>query len=560
MPINTLMKNIRYFILISLLSISTFGFAQVIWENKNNPVYTYLSRMADKGFISLNDMIQPIPRNIIESKLQELLIKKEQLNKIELADLLFYLEEFSDSKIDTNAIQIGLLVKDKSQRWRTLNLSSNNFTLKMDPIISANYLIGDINNITQVSNGLSLWGTVGKKWSYQVYYQDYTERGTVRKYYTVNGNNFQRNESSPGFFLVGLNNETMINHSDLRASITYSFKNGSLSFLKDNFLWGYGENGRIIHSDRAPTYPHIRFDYSPIKGLHFNMIHGWLNSNLVDSNQSYHINSGGVSGDIRIIYIPKFIASHSLLINLKKGLDIAIGESVIYSDQLDPGFMIPINLYKIYDDLRSNYRINAGANGQYFLQLSSRNQIKNTHLYGSLFIDEIRLAEIFNAKKSRNQIGFTLGGTVTDYFLPNLKLGIEYTRVNPFVYNNLIPAQQYTNYDYFLGDWMGSNFQRKILFARYNYLPRLNFYARIQLINKGGPGSLYDQYNAEPQPSFLSDYQLSRNDIYLQASYEWFHNFYVKAGTTYIYEKITTGAGKKKYETLFNIGCSFGLP
>ena len=308
----------------------------------------------------------------------------------------------------------------------------------MDPIISANYLIGDINNITQVSNGISLWGTVGKKWSYQVYYQDYTERGTVRKYYTVNGNNFQRSESNPGFFLVGLNNETMINHSDLRASITYSFKNGSLSFLKDNFLWGYGENGRIIHSDRAPTYPHIRFDYSPIKGLHFNMIHGWLNSNLVDSNQSYHINSGGVSGDIRIIYIPKFIASHSLLINLKKGLDIAIGESVIYSDQLDPGFMIPINLYKIYDDLRSNYRINAGANGQYFLQLSSRNQIKNTHLYGSLFIDEIRLAEMFNAKKSRNQIGFTLGGTVTDYFLPNLKLGIEYTRVNPFVYNNLI--------------------------------------------------------------------------------------------------------------------------
>ena len=139
-----------------------------------------------------------------------------------------------------------------------------------------------------------------------------------------------------------------------------------------------------------------------------------------------------------------------------------LGESVIYSDQLDPGFMIPINLYKIYDDLRSNYRINAGANGQYFLQVNSRNQIKNTHFYGSLFIDEIRVAEIFNPKKSRNQLGFTLGGTMTDYFLPNLTIGAEYTRVNPFVYNNLIPAQQYTNYDYFLGDWMGSNFQRKI--------------------------------------------------------------------------------------------------
>ena len=71
------------------------------------------------------------------------------------------------------------------------------------------------------------------------------------------------------------------------------------------------------------------------------------------------------------------------------------------------------------------------------------------------FVDEIRIATIFNATKSRNQLGLTLGATVTDIGLPYLTLGAEYTRINPFVYRNLTPAQDYTSQDYSLGDWMG---------------------------------------------------------------------------------------------------------
>jgi len=81
-------------------------------------------------------------------------------------------------------------------------------------------------------------------------------------------------------------------------------------------------------------------------------------------------------GDIRYFYIPKYLASHSLIITPSKGLDIALGESIVYSDRMDPGFLLPINLFKIYDNNRSNYLINAGSNGQYFLQLNSRNQLK----------------------------------------------------------------------------------------------------------------------------------------------------------------------------------------
>jgi len=45
-----------------LLLISVASSAQVVWENHHSPVYAYLSRMAQKGFIDLNDIILPINR------------------------------------------------------------------------------------------------------------------------------------------------------------------------------------------------------------------------------------------------------------------------------------------------------------------------------------------------------------------------------------------------------------------------------------------------------------------------------------------------------------------
>jgi hypothetical protein len=251
------------------------------------------------------------------------------------------------------------------------------------------------------------------------------------------------------------------------------------------------------------------------------------------------------------------MATHSLIFKPTKGLDIAIGESIVYSDKLDVGFFIPINLFKIYDNNRSNYNIRAGSNGQYFLQVSSRNHLKNTHMYGSLFIDEISVGNMFNSAKSRNQLGYTLGASVTDVFLPYLTFGAEYTRVNPFVYNNLIPAQTFTQYNSSLGDWMGNNFDRAMVFAKFTPLPRLKTYLRYQHIRKGGPGTVDQQYNAVPQPPFLFDFQKKRTDLFFQASYEWVNNFYFTA--SYEYLKQTLANGTSTINNMMQIGFSYGL-
>ena len=286
-------------------------------------------------------------------------------------------------------------------------------------------------------------------------------------------------------------------------------------------------------------------------------MHAWLNSNLIDSMRTYNTWTGGVSGDIRVRYISKFLVTHSIKVTPMKGLDLALGESMVYSDKLDVGFLIPINFFKVYDNNRSNYLINAGSNGQIFMQASSRNQIKKTHLYTTVFIDEIRLTEVFNKSKSRNQLGYTIGGSVTDLFIPYLTLGAEYTRVNPFVYNNLIPAQRYRQYDYSLGDWMGSNMDRQLFFIKYTPIPKLKLYARFQSIRKGGPGTVWEQYAAEPQPSFLFGLEKTRKDFYLQANYEVINNLYIKGAYQHINEKYTNGY--QQSNNLIQLGISFGL-
>ena len=515
--------------------------AQNIWENPNSQVYGYLNRMAQKGLIQLNDLIKPINRVDIQFALNELSSKKGQLTLIEKLELNFYLQEYKPLNGRDSIVQI--IKKDVNNRWRFFNIVNSNFELHADPVIGINRITTNNKNTNQLSSGFEIWGAMGKNknWGYQVYYIDFTETGNIIS------NNL--NESPlPGRILVGTQNTNSINYSDIRASLNYQFKNGNISVGKDNITWGYGENGNIVLSNKVPSYPYIRLDYNPIKWLSFNYTHAWLNSNITDSSLSYLNNSGRLDNDKRILFVQKFMATHSIQITPMKGLNIAIGESIIYSDKMDPGFLVPLNLFKFYDNNRSNYLIEAGSNGQYFFSINSRNQLKNTHLYGSLFIDEIKVSAIFDKKEKRNQLGYTLGASITDLLIPYLTFGTEYTRVNPFVYNNLIPAQTYTSYGFNLGDWMGNNFDRTVLYARYNPLPKFQLYGRIQKIRKGGSGSIYEQYVMQPQPAFLNNVVYNRTDWLLQIRYQWINNLYLNSSVE-----------KFQRSNIYQLGISFGL-
>jgi hypothetical protein len=510
-------------ILVICLVITSFvSVAQVVYENPNNPVYKYLSRQAQMGNIEYNDLIQPISRRDIVAYLNTLQANADKLTPREQKELNFYLREFSEFNEDFKD-STTFFRKDQYNRWRFLSVKNKDFFLRGDPALTFETINGGGKNVFKTATGLTFWGHAGKHFGYQVYFQDITEKGdgidSLKRFTPETGilrtANINQNSKS-------------VNYSDIRGSISYSWSNGSISVGKDQMLWGYGENGRVVLSDKSPSYPMIRFDYSPLKWLRFNYMHAWLNSAVIDSARSYS-KGNDLFGDNREMYIKKYFVSHTLTFLPAKGLSLSVGESMIYSDDFDAGYLLPIMFFKAYDQYQSRYKLSTGSNGQFFFNVSSRNFIPKTHLYASLFIDEIRTGSIFNKAKSRNQLGYTIGASRTDVGISYLTLGLEYTRINPFVYNNLIPAQTYTNQSYLLGDWMGQNADRLTAWATYNPMPRLTTTIQLNYIRKGRDGGLFAQYWAEPQPPFLSEGPVeTQKQLLIQANYELLNKLYIK--------------------------------
>ncbi len=495
--------------------------AQVIWENPKLPVNNFLSRQAQKGNIQITDFILPLSRKEIASQLSALQDSSHKLSDTEKKELNFYLREYAEfNQLKTDSTTF--LKKDQHGRWRFLTVDKEGFVLRGDPVTGMETTLGRGKSILKNSSGLQFWGHFNKNLSFQAYFAEITEIGTGI-------DTLKQFSNETGIVKTESVNRSVksLNYTQFRGSITYELGKASLSFGSDQLQWGYGENGRLVMSDKSPAYPFIRLDYQPLKWLKFHYAHNWLHSTIADSARTYP-KGNQIYGDEREIYVSKFMATHSLNFFPVKGLALSIGESIVYSDKLTVGYLIPVMYFKAYDQGSSRYKINSGSNGQFFFQASSRNHIRGAHFYTTLFIDEIRMSEAFNKLKSRNQIGFNFGASITDLLIPYLTTGMEYTRINPYVYQNLIPAQNYTNQNYLMGDWIGQNADRLTAWIKYNPLPRLTTKIRLDYIRKGKDGRLEEQYYAEPQERFLSSNIEIQKQLQIDAGYELINNLHIR--------------------------------
>ncbi|GMV78730.1 MAG: hypothetical protein AMXMBFR79_18600 [Chitinophagaceae bacterium] len=527
------------------LFVCFFSFGQIN-EPTTHQAYDYLYRMAQKGIVNIDDYILPLDRATVYSLLDSVKAKSALLNKTEKEELEFY---FNDFLIDntTHLEKVKLFDKKFQNRPRFFYATKQDKVIAIDPVFG---VIGGkfqdkkfINYFT----GFRLYGKLNKHIGFNFFFRDITEEGDTLDI----AKGFTQLKGRAG----GVASGNQLNYGEINFNISYKWNTGQLTIGKDNMTWGYGESGNIVLSQKAPSYPYIRLDYYPFKWLHFNYMHGWLMSNEVDSNATYGTGSG-VYGSERISYIPKFIAHHSITVTPIKGLKVSIGESMVYSDKFDIGYLIPINFFKGYDHYASRSNIRSGGNGQFFGQISSRNHIKNTHLYASLFIDEIRLLTLFSKKNRRHQLGYTIGGNITDIGIKYLTLGGEYTYIDPFVYSNLMPAQFYTNNSFSLGDWMGNNADRLYVFAKYTPFAKLKAKGWVQYIRKGGAGTIPQQYS-EPQLPFLFDKQFNQTEIGLNIQYEWLQSLKFNFLLTNIKTNFTSGTTKNGLTLL--AGFSYGL-
>jgi len=501
-----------------LLFIFFIGFTAGAYCQVNEPqstaAYEYLYRMAQKGTIDWNDYLLPLDRKDILSALQELDPAKGLLRKTERSELKFYLKEYAfDIPNPLQPEKNSILRKDSSGRFRSAMFVKGQAKIFIDPLIGSQYMIstGD-REASKFFSGIRFAGYFGKRWGINFSFRDNTEKGdTITR----------RNSFSPAEgFIPTQESKRLANYSSLNFNIGYRWSDGALSIGKENLSVGYGLRGNVILSGKAPSFPYIKFDYKPWSWLHFNYFHGWLHSNLIDSGQSYNTGTGFLNGR-REVYHEKFLANHSITVTPVKGLDVSIGESVVYSNKLNIAYLIPINFFKIYDHQLSRYNLQAGDNAQFFGFISSRNHIKKTHLYAQLFVDEIKISRVLNEKEKRNQLGYTLGISRTDNFINYLTAGMEYSRINPFVYANLIPTQTYESHSFTLGDWMGNNADRLYVYVQYVPLPKLRIKLWHQKIRKGAAGTLQQQYFQQPQPKFMFGKLFDYKEAAMSLTYEW---------------------------------------
>ncbi len=522
------MKNkfrMTFFLALCVFAITANLFAQVVYEPLYKDVYDYLRRISTKGIIEYNDEFRPLSRKYLAEKLLEAEEHPELLTEVQMADLKFYMQDYYHEiwfiKNEKNEKHIDFFSNDPAGRWRVFSYGDENFKMNLSPILG--YEIGSIDDAkaTHLWNGIYTYGYITDALGVSFDFRDNTEEGTTidkyKRFTPVTGVNARSSDNIVDY------SENKIEYSEAKGIIATDWNWGSFAIGKEFMEWGYAENGLIVLSQKAPSFPFIRLDIYPVDWLGFNYFHGWLSSDVVDSSDIYYTETGTE----RISFRKKFIASHTLFIRPTNGLKLSIGESIVYSDDLEIMYLIPVMFFRLADHYLSRQKNNAGDNAQFFGAISSRNHIKNTHLYGSIFIDEITLSGLFDSFKQRNQFGFTLGASVVDLPLDNLTLTLEYSKIYPFVYNNFIQTITYESASYIMGHWMGNNDDQVYGSLKYRFLRGLEASMWARYIRKGEAGSAGDQYE-QPQPPFL--FGLRTNFTYLGAmvKYEFIHELFVR--------------------------------
>ncbi len=497
--------------------------AQTVNEPLYKDVYKFLERLGTKGIIEFDDLILPLSRKYISGKLNEVSGKVNELTTLEKRELEFFKSDYN-LEYGNSISPPEFLQKDEFSRFRFFHFADSLLKINLDPVLGVKTFYKNKTINVHRWNGLRFYGYLKSFLGFGFSFRDNKETG--------NGINRQKIFTPETGIIINNSSENSIEYGQLNVNLGINWKWGSLSLGKDFLEWGYGKSGKIVLSDKAPSFPYVRLDLKLTGWFSFNYIHAKLSSDVIDSIKTY-------SSKLyeRRITRDKYFVSHTLTVKPMKNLTVSLGESMIYSDRFEPVYLIPIIFFKAADHYLSRYDITQGDNGQFFMNVSSRNQLKNTHLWFTLFIDEISFSELFNREKNKNQIGFTFGGEAVDLPIENLTLSLEYTRIYPFVYNNFIQTQTYENHSYLMGHWIGNNADIIYADANYRFFRGFQTNTWFYFIRKGSQGNAKMQY-ATPQPVFLFGLKKYFIQFGINVKCEILHDLFIEAGYNYDWKKV----------------------
>lgn len=426
------LKSKTFFLFLFFIIINiTLGLSQEVPHPVNNPgVYEFLDELANLNIISINSSIKPFSRQFIAERLKEAIDKKEKLNNRQKKELDFYLLDFGKE------LNEG---KNWKRRKDLFYYKDSLFSFNINIIAGAELFHNFSDNAKYWRNGAEARGYIGK-WGFYASLRDNHEKPLLGR---------------PGYLTKrdGGHIKGTTDWSEMTGGVTYSWKWGNAGLVKERQQWGNNYNGSNIFGGNNPSFVQIALQLNPVKWFSFSYFHGWLNSMVVDSADSYWVtNSYGT--DFREVYHKKYIAANMFTFIPIRGLYISAGNSIIYNDEnVNPAYLIPLFFYKSVDHSLTSGIDN--MNSQLYFDISSR-QIRKLHLYGTLFIDELSVSRISMASQW-NFLSYKAGFRTSDFPFRNISLTTEFTYTYPLTFQHYVPTLTFETSGYNLGHYLRDN-------------------------------------------------------------------------------------------------------
>lgn len=495
---------------------------------KNTGVYDFLDELANSRIIEINSAIKPYSRLFIAQKLQQADSNRVSLNRRQQEELDFYLRDFG-KEVEKNEGVRGRLGEGERGRKgegatgrrgegarKRLDLfyyRDSLFSLTINPILGGEIFTNSSGEATYWRNGLEARAYAGN-WGFYASLRDNHEKPLLgRPEYLT-----RRDGGSV---------KISTDWSEMQGGVTYAWKWGNAGLVKDALQWGNNYNGANILSGHNPTFMQVRLNISPVKWFDFNYFHGWLDSRVVDSTESFWVKTS-VGTEYRKVYHKKFQAANMFTFTPLKNINISFGNSIIYDyDNANPAYLVPLFFYKSVDHSQT-MGIN-NMNSQMFLDISSR-QIKNLHLYAGMFIDELSVSRL-TKDDEWNFFSYKAGFRLSNFLVSNLSFTSEFTYTYPLTFQHYVPTITFETAKYNMGHYMKDNSREWYLAFDYKPLRAMN-------INIFFIDAIRGTDHTEPGGSRLGNPPLETVEwhntaVGMRASYQVINDVYTWLSATY---------------------------
>ena len=477
----------KRYLLVILLCVSAWGMAQNIPVPLTQvKLYDFLDELLADGVLVHQTAVRPYSRKQVATMLLEAQDADSLLNIRQKRDLAFYLNEFAlerDTMVSnyvqyTDHSTYNVSLADPQFSYRS---KDNMFKMRLRPILGGNFLMSKKGVIfhrwygaelqMDIAKHLSIWGSLRDNswsgdWLSKTYFPtDNDRRLGARIHYGAS-------QMQPALMPIAGVQYKEANYggdfSDSKGGISLYAWWGSISVQRENIRWGDAYHASNILSGRAPAAPMISLQLTPCKWFQFDYFHAWLVSNVVDS--TYYYVEETTNGAVRN-YRPmnKFMAANMFTFTPIKQLSISFGNSIIYAERsIQAAYFIPIAFYKSLDHLLTKGVRTQNQNSQAFASLSVR-PVEHLHLYGSMFVDEIKFSRFKPSNKENNPLSYLVGFNWSGWPVKGLSLKAEFVRSYIASYIHSIEVLDYTTNSFDMGHYLGDNAQS--IYAELAYRP-----------------------------------------------------------------------------------------